>query len=90
MQPLQANASGSQRQLAFRSLATARRSSLADAPDAEAAYGRAHQMAQQALEDSASSLESAMAAQLMMIVADDHRRHQRVANTSEFPDAIEM
>ena len=90
MIPLQLNDNEHQRQLAFRSLARARQLSLTEAPDVEAAYGVAQRMAQQALNDSTSAMEGEMAAQLMMIVSDDHRRHQRVANTSEFPAAIDM
>ena len=90
MIPTQPNTSETQRQLAFRSLARARRLSLADAPEAEEAYGVAQKMVQQALEYSTSGVEDEMTTQLMMIVTHDHRRHQRIINTSEFPAAIEM
>ena len=79
-----------QRQQAFRSLAVARKLSLAQAPNAGDAYDHAQELAQQALDDSRSPLEDQMADQLMMIVADDHQRHQRVADTREFPAAVDM
>ena len=79
-----------QRQRAFRSLAVARGRSLARQPDADDAYQQARQIAQQAVSDSSDPLEQQFAVQLQHIVDTDHRRHQRVADTAEFPAAVEM
>ena len=79
-----------QRQMAFRSLVVARSRSLAHAPDADAAYRQAREMAQQAVNTGRNTLEQQHAMQLQRVVDNDHRRHQRIADAAEFPAAIEM
>ena len=82
--------SENQRERAFRSLAVARRLSLNHAPGADDAYDHAHELAESAIMSSSTPLETEFSRQLSHIVADDRRRHQQVANTADFPPAVEM